>query len=39
MNIDYIIANAENLPFEDESFDTVIVTLTLCAIDNPNKAL
>ncbi len=39
MDIDYIIANAENLTFKDESFDTVIVTLTLCAIDNPNKAL
>ena len=39
INIDYIIVNAENLPFEDKSFDTVILTLTLCAIDNPNKAL
>ena len=39
INIDYITANAENLPFEDKTFDTVVVTLTFCAINNPTKAL
>ncbi|WP_296648256.1 class I SAM-dependent methyltransferase [Romboutsia sp. 13368] len=39
ININYITANAEKLPFEDKYFDTVVVTLTFCAIDNPNKAL
>ena len=39
MNINYITANAEKLPFDDKSFDTVVATLVLCSIDNPNKAL
>jgi len=39
ININYITSNAKNLPFEDKYFDTVVVTLTFCAIDNPNKAL
>lgn len=39
LNIDYITANAEKLPFEDKSFDTVIATLIFCSIDNPHKAL
>lgn len=39
INIDYITCNAENLPFEDKTFDTVVATLIFCAIDNPNKAL
>ena len=39
MNINYITANAEKLPFDDKSFDTVVATLVLCSIDNPNNAL
>jgi len=39
ININYITSNAKNLPFEDKYFDTVVVTLTFCAIDNPNNAL
>ena len=39
MNINYITANAEKLPFDDKSFDTVVAILVLCSIDNPNKAL
>lgn len=39
IKINYITANAEKLPFEDKYFDTVVVTLTFCAINNPNKAL
>ena len=32
-------ANAEDLPFENESFDTVITTLVLCSVENPQKSL
>ena len=39
IKINYITANAEKLPFEDKYFDTVVVTLTFCAINNPNMAL
>ena len=39
ININYITANAEKLPFADKSFDTVVATLIFCSIDNPNNAL
>lgn len=39
MNINYITANAEKLPFADKSFDTVVATLIFCSINNPNNAL
>lgn len=32
-------AVAENLPFEDNSFDSVVGTLVFCTIPDPNKAL
>lgn len=32
-------ARAEELPFEDASFDSVLVTLTLCTVDDPARAL
>jgi len=32
-------ARAEDLPFEDESFDFVLVTLTLCTVQDPTVAL
>ena len=32
-------ARAEALPFEDESFDSVLVTLTLCTVQDPAVAL
>jgi len=32
-------ASAEDLPFEDNSFDMVIDTLVLCSVQNPAKAL
>jgi ubiquinone/menaquinone biosynthesis C-methylase UbiE len=31
--------SAEDLPFEDDSFDTVVVTLVLCTVPNPAAAL
>ena len=36
---DFIQATAENLPFESNKFDTVVMTYTLCSITNTNKAL
>jgi len=32
-------ASAEELPFEDSSFDTAVFTLVLCTVPNPKKAL
>ncbi|MET1051136.1 MAG: class I SAM-dependent methyltransferase [Mycetocola sp.] len=34
-----VSAPAESLPFEDESFDTVVSTLVLCTVTNPEVAL
>jgi ubiquinone/menaquinone biosynthesis C-methylase UbiE len=34
-----IRARAEELPFEEESFDMVVSTLVLCMVDDPAKAL
>lgn len=32
-------ADAERLPFEDDSFDTVVSTLVLCTVDDPQQAI
>jgi ubiquinone/menaquinone biosynthesis C-methylase UbiE len=32
-------ASAESLPFEDDSFDTVVSTLVLCTVDDPSRAI
>lgn len=37
--IDLRQAVAEELPFEDDSFDTVVSTLVLCTVASPQKAL
>ncbi|MDR6226851.1 class I SAM-dependent methyltransferase [Desmospora profundinema] len=37
--IQIITAGAEDLPFPDDSFDTVVGTLVLCTIPDPDKAL
>ena len=34
-----LAANAEQLPFEDASFDTVLCTYTLCTVADPARAL
>ncbi len=37
--IDHYTASAERLPFEDDTFDTVISTWTLCSIDDVAAAM
>jgi len=37
--VEVIEAGAENLPFDDSSFDTAVFTLVLCTIPNPAAAL
>ena len=32
-------ADAERLPFEDDRFDTVVSTLVLCTVDDPQEAI
>jgi ubiquinone/menaquinone biosynthesis C-methylase UbiE len=37
--VDLVSRSAEELPFEDASVDTVVMTWTLCSIPNPQAAL
>jgi ubiquinone/menaquinone biosynthesis C-methylase UbiE len=37
--IEIVNASAENLPFEDRTFDTVVATLVFCTIPNVEKAI
>lgn len=37
--VELVEAGAEDLPFEDSSFDTAIFTLVLCTVPNPSAAL
>lgn len=37
--ISVVEARAERLPFEDASVDTVVATLVLCTVDDPDRAL
>jgi ubiquinone/menaquinone biosynthesis C-methylase UbiE len=39
VQIELVKADAEKLPFADNSFDTVVATLVLCTIPNPNQAM
>lgn len=39
MNVDFLAVGGENIPAEDNSFDTVVMTWTLCTIANPKKAV
>lgn len=38
-NLDFIKGDANNLPFKDESFDTVVVSEVLEHLDNPGQGL
>src|SRR5919197_125579 len=38
-HLDFVQAFAENLPFEDNSFDTVVSTLVLCSVRDQDQAL
>jgi ubiquinone/menaquinone biosynthesis C-methylase UbiE len=37
--VEVIEAPAEDLPFDDGSFDTVVSTLVFCSVDDPRRAL
>jgi ubiquinone/menaquinone biosynthesis C-methylase UbiE len=37
--VDVIAGTAESIPLPDGSFDTAVSTLTLCTVDDPDKAL
>ena len=37
--IHLVQAAAEHLPFEDESFDSAVVTLVFCSVDDPPRGL
>jgi len=37
--VELVAAGAERLPFEDDSFDTVVFTLVLCTVPDPAAAL
>jgi ubiquinone/menaquinone biosynthesis C-methylase UbiE len=37
--VEVVDARAEELPFEDASFDTVVSTLVLCTVDDPSRAM
>lgn len=39
IEIEMIQASAEKMPFADNTFDTVVATLVLCTIPNPQQAL
>lgn len=37
--VEFLLVNGEQLPFPDQSFDTVVSTWTLCSIDRVDRAL
>ncbi|MGH2958646.1 MAG: class I SAM-dependent methyltransferase [Solirubrobacterales bacterium] len=39
LNPEVVIATAEELPFEDASFDTIVSTLVLCTVPDPAAAM
>jgi ubiquinone/menaquinone biosynthesis C-methylase UbiE len=36
--VEVVEAPAEHVPFEDESFDSVVATLVLCTVEEPGSA-
>ncbi len=39
VDVTFVEASAEQLPFEDDSFDTVVSMLVLCTVENQQRAL
>jgi ubiquinone/menaquinone biosynthesis C-methylase UbiE len=39
MNVSFLLTDAEALPFSDETFDTVVSSLSTCTFPNPAAAL
>jgi ubiquinone/menaquinone biosynthesis C-methylase UbiE len=39
INVSFLLADAESLPFSDKSFDTIVSSLTTCTFPNPVAAL
>jgi len=39
MNVSFLLADAEVLPFSDKSFDTVVSSLSTCTFPDPVAAL
>src|SRR5947199_88648 len=39
LNVRVVHASAEQLPFEDDSFDTAVATLVLCTVSDPARSL
>ena len=39
MPVELLLGQAEDLPFPDASFDTVLVTYSLCSVTDPARAL
>ncbi|RPI25994.1 MAG: class I SAM-dependent methyltransferase [Actinobacteria bacterium] len=37
--VDLVVGSAESLPFRPASFDTVVITLTLCTVSDPAAAI
>ncbi len=38
-DVQVVIAGAESLPFPDDSFDSVVCTLVLCTVDDPEASI
>jgi SAM-dependent methyltransferase len=39
LDVELVRAVAEDIPFDDETFDTVLMTFTLCSLPDPHTAL
>jgi len=37
--VEVLVGSAESLPFENDTFDTAVVTFVLCSVENPQAAL